>query len=140
MRLRGRIALLALALSLVLLLGCGVGMWSSLRPPLRDLILPNAVGVQIVSYGFGEQQITYRSPGRPYGWYFMVVRNLAADGWIMPIERRDGLRTHPEVYWRIRQLWLVYLKEEVALQGDPNVAQITIRRDIIIPWRRWLGE
>lgn len=128
----------ALAVALALLIAGCAGAWRLARPPLDLLIASGAAEVQVQPYGFGEQRITYRAPGAPYAWYFRVARNLAADGWSAPIDNRIGIRNTPEIHWRISQLWFVYLKEEVALQGDANLARITLYREIIIPWRRYL--
>lgn len=128
---------LALVLGLVLLIG-GAGVWKSTHTQLDMFIVPHATDIQIQSFGFGEQQIIYRTSSSPYEWYFTVVRNLAAAGWSAPIDDRVRLQTIPDIHWRIWPLWFVYIKERVALQGDPNVARITISREIIIPWRLYL--
>jgi hypothetical protein len=135
---RARALSLALAVCATLLLVGAAGVWRVVHPPLDLFVVAGAVDIQVEAHGLGEEQITYRSPGQSYGWYFTLVRNLAADGWVLPIERRHGLRNNSEVYWRISSLWLVYLKEEAELQGEPDVAHITLRREIIIPWRKYL--
>lgn len=135
---RRRAGLLALVVTLALVGAGGASVWQLLRSPVPGLIVPGAVAVHTQSHGLGGQQITYQSHGRPYGWYFVLVRNLAASGWTMPLERREGIHDDPEVYWRLSPLWFGYLKEEVAVEGDPDFARITIRREIILPWRRYL--
>lgn len=100
--------------------------------------MPGATDIQILSFGFSEQQITYRIAGRPYGWYFAIVRNLAKEGWSAPVDDRVRLQTIPDIHWRISAFWLVYIKEQVALQGDPDFARITVRRELVIPWRTYL--
>jgi hypothetical protein len=69
---------------------------------------------------------------------FTKVRNLAADGWSAPVDDRVRLRVTPDIHWRIWPFWFVYIKEQVALQGDPDFARITVRREVIIPWRQYL--
>jgi hypothetical protein len=130
--------LVALATGLTLLVVSSAGIWklAGARPDL--FIVPNATDIQVRSFRFGEQQITYRASGSPYGWYFTIVRNLAADGWSAPIDDRVRLQTAPDIHWRIRPFWFVYIKERVALQGDPDIARITVSREVIIPWRQYL--
>ena len=102
------------------------------------MLVPGATDVQDQARGFGEYQVTYQAPGAPYAWYFAIVRNLSAEGWAGPIDTRAGLRNTPEVHWHIVSFGFLYIAEEVALQGDPNFARITVRRTIIIPWRRYI--
>jgi hypothetical protein len=129
---------LALVACALLLVVAGIGVWRVVRPPTDLFVVAGAVDVRVEAHGLGEEQITYRLPGQSYNWYFSLVRKLAADGWMAPMDRRGGLRNGNEVYWRISSLWLVYLKEEAMLQGEPNAADITLRREIIIPWRQYL--
>jgi hypothetical protein len=131
-------AAIAFALALALLSAGCFGVWWQARPPLNLLIVPGAEDIQLDAVSLGEQRITYQWPGAPYGWYFAIVRNLSAERWEMPVDNRAGIRNTPEVHWRISQLWFVYLKEEIWLQGDPNVARIRVRRELIIPWRRYI--
>jgi len=130
--------LVVLAAGLSLLIASSIGAWKLLFAQQDLFIVPNATSIQVRSFGFGEQQITYRTSGLPYGWYFTVVRNLAADGWSAPVDDRVRLQTIPDVHWRIRPFLFVYIKEQVALQGDPDFAQITVNREVIIPWRQYL--
>jgi amylosucrase len=138
LRRKPTIVLVALATGLALLVASCAGAWELARPRLGLFIVPGATDIQVRSFGLGEQQITYRASGSPYGWYFTVVRNLAADGWSAPVDDRVRLQTTPDIHWRISPFWLVYIKEQVALQGDPDVARITVRREVIIPWRQYL--
>jgi hypothetical protein len=128
----------ALAIGLALVVAGCIGAWELTRAQMSLLIVPGATDIQIQSSGFAEEQITYRTSGRPYGWYYTVVRNLAAEGWSAPIDDRVRLQTTPDIHWRIKPFWLVYIKEQVGLQGDPDFARITIRREVIIPWRQYL--
>ena len=104
---------------------------------LDRFIVPGAADVQIQALSLGAQQITYQTTDGQYGWYFAAVRKLSAEGWSAPVDSRVRLQAYPSVYWRIRPLWFVYVKERVALQGDPGRAQITVSRELIIPWRRY---
>jgi len=121
----------------LLVAGC-LGAWELVHLQQDLFIVPGATDIQIQWSGFSEQQFTYRTSGPPYGWYFTVVRNLAADGWSAPVDDRVRLQTIPDVHWRIRPFLFVYIKEQVALQGDPDFAWITVNREIIIPWRQYL--
>jgi hypothetical protein len=135
---RWRRVLVVCVLGLALPMAGAAAAWQILHPPLHVFIVPGATEIQIRADGFGEQQLTYRSSGAPYAWYFTVARNLARDGWSAPIDNRLGIRATPETHWRISPVWFGYIKEEVMLQGDPNIARILLRRTIIIPWARYL--
>lgn len=138
MRKKSTRVLVTLVAGLALLLAGSFGAWK-LRSAQHDLlIVPGALDIQIHSFGFGKQQITYRTPGSSYGWYFTIVRNLAASGWSAPVDDRVRLQSIPDVHWRIRPFLFVYIKEQVALQGDPDFARIMVTREVIIPWRRYL--
>ena len=132
------VVLVALVTGLALLIVGSITILLLARTGLDRLIVPGATDIEVRSSGLGEQQITYRAAGSPYRWYFTVARNLAADGWAVPVDSRVRLHTTPDIHWRIWPLWFVYIKERVALQGDPNVARITISREVIIPWRQYL--
>ena len=132
------IVLVALATCLTLLAFSSAAVWRLAHARLDLFIVPNATDIQVQSFGLGEQQITYRTSDSSYGWYFTVVHNLAADGWSSPIDDRVRLQTTPDIHWRIRPFWFVYIKDRVALQGDPNLARITVTREVIIPWRQYL--
>ena len=138
MRRKPLIVLVALVTCLALLITCGAGAWGLARTGLDRLIVPDATDIQVRSFGLGEQQITYQAAGSPYRWYFTVARNLAADGWSAPVDNRVRLQTTPDIHWRIWSFWFVYIKERVALQGDPHIARITVSREVIIPWRQYL--
>src|SRR5690242_16580567 len=108
-----RTHVMVLVIGLALLIVGGAGAWNIARPPLDLVLVSGATDIQVQSYALGAQRITYRTLGRPYGWYFTIVRNLAADGWSGPIDDRAGLRTTPEVHWRISSLWFLYIKEQI---------------------------
>ena len=132
------VVLVTLVTGLALLIVCSTTVMLLARTGLDRLIVPGATDIQIRLSGLGEQQITYRAAGPPYGWYFTVARDLAADGWAAPVDSRVRLQTTPDIHWRIWPLGFVYIKERVALQGDPDVARITVSREVIIPWRQYL--
>lgn len=125
------------AVLLVLLLGSFGIVWAT-NVPDELFIVPEATDIETRSYGFGEREITYRTPAPPYGWYFSVAHNLAAAGWMLPVDHRRAVRTRAEVYWRIRAIGPLYLKQEIVLQGEPHAARITVRRELIIPWRQYV--
>ena len=102
------------------------------------LIVPGASQVELRSAGFGEQRISYRAPGPAYAWFFTTTRNLAKNGWTPPLDTRSQVRSTPVVYWRISKFWFIYISEQIALQGEPDLARISVRRQLIIPWRRLL--
>ena len=137
MRRKPIIVLAALATGLALLTASCAGISELARSRLDLFIVPGATDIQIRSSGLEEQQITYRTAGQPYGWYFTVVHNLARDGWSAPVDDRVRLQTIPDIHWRISPFWFVYIKEQVAIQGDPDYARITIHRGLIIPWRQY---
>jgi hypothetical protein len=132
------IVLVALVTGLALLIVSSTGAVMFARTGLDRLIVPGATDIQVRSFGLGEQQITYRASGSPYRWYFTVVRNLAADGWSAPVDDRVRLQISPDIHWRIWPCGFVYVKERVALEGDPDVARIAVSREVIIPWRQYL--
>lgn len=129
---------LLVALALALVVASCAGVWLAIRAPQRLFLVPGAADIQVSSLGLATQLITYHAPGPPYTWYYTVVRNLSAEGWSAPVVTRAGIRNTPEIHWRISSWWLIYIKEEVGLQGEPDFARITVRREIIIPWRQYL--
>lgn len=128
----GCIAVVVLALAL------GIGVWHAASLAPDGLIAANARDVTVQSSGWGEQTIRYTTPGAPYGWYYEVARNLAADGWQLPVDSRTSIRSRAEVYWRLSSFWIVHLSERVAVQGEPHAATITVRRELIVPWRQFV--
>lgn len=108
------------------------------RPPLAGLVVPGATEIRIERPGLLTQQISYRAPGPPYGWYFAIIRAMSRDGWSGPVDTRRGIRDTPETHWRIWPLWLIYVEEEITLQGEADRAHITVRRRIIVPWQHFL--
>jgi hypothetical protein len=137
--LRRRATWAGLAIALVAALSCGGAAWGLGRPPAADLVVPGATDVRVSHIGLLTQQITYQTPGgQPYGWYFTITRSLALSGWSSPVQNQRGIRGTPETHWRIWQLWIVYIDEEISLQGEADRAWITVRRSVIIPWRRLL--
>lgn len=135
MRRKPLVAVLATGLALLLVSSVAV---SAMAPPgLGLFIAPGATAIHVQSFSIWEQQITYRAADTHYGWYMTVGRNLGEDGWSAPVDNRVRLQTRPDIRWRIRSFWFVYLKEQAALQGDPDFARITVSRELIIPWRQY---
>lgn len=123
-----------------MLLAGGASLWQLGHPAIGYLLVPGATNLQVHSSGFRAQRITYDAPGPAYGWYFQVLRNLARDRWQAPVDTRTRIRNRPDIHWRLRQIGPIYIEEQIALQREPNHAQIELRRRIIVPWRRWLGS
>ena len=57
-------------------------MWL-LQPAPTPFLVPGATDIQVSSTGWGERQISYRTPGRPYGWYFTLAHMLDAQPWTL---------------------------------------------------------
>ena len=115
----------------------GGGMWL-LQPASTPFLVPGATDIQVITSGWGERQISYRAPGRPYGWYFTVADRLVAQQWTPP---DPWNRTAPrDTYNRVVLFWSGYLWDQVVLvpdDSDPQRARITVRRRIVIPWWRY---
>lgn len=135
---RRRVTLIGLSIGLALIIAGCIGAQRVGSAVQAILIVPGATEVELRSAGFGEQRITYRAPGPAYAWFFSTTRNLAKNGWTAPVDTRSQVRSTPVVYWRISKIWFIYISERIALQGEPNVAQISVRRQLIFPWRRLL--
>lgn len=115
----------------------GGGMWL-LQPAPTPFLVPSATDIQIINTGWGERQISYRAPGRPYGWYFTLVNDLAAQKWTQPDAWNPATPRH--TYNHVVTLWFGYLWDQAVLspdRGDPEHATITLRRRIVIPWWRY---
>jgi len=66
--------------------------------------------------------------------FLPVVRNLAADGWSVPIDDRVQLQTTPDIHWRIWPFFgLSISRNRWHCKAIPNLARITVSREVIIP-------
>lgn len=115
----------------------------ALSPSITPLIVPAATEVQVVTVGWRQQQINYRTSGPPNAWYWTVARTLEEQHWTP----RNRWRLEDTTYDPVVPLWFErgyagVLWDEVALapdRRDPQYATITVRRRIVIPWwRSWL--
>ena len=117
-------------------------MWL-LQPAPTPFLVPGATDIQVITTGWGERQISYRTPGRPYGWYFTLAHMLDAQPWILRNPwRPDGPTPtyDPVVPLRFECGYAGVLWDEVVLvpdRDDPLRAGITVRRRIVIPWWRY---
>jgi hypothetical protein len=129
-----RMQRIALLLSTVCLMGaCVAGTWVAARPQIQPFLSPNATDVQVVGVDLWESDLTYRAAGPPYAWYFAVMRNLTADGWVSPERHSGGPLPASEVYVRVVPLGLASLTERAEVQGDLNSAHIHLWRRISMP-------
>jgi hypothetical protein len=125
----------------VLALGAFVaGTWLAAGLPKAPFLVVGATDIQVVRLGLWEQQISYYVPGRPYGWYWSVARQLEAQqwkvnkGWHPELAAPDYNPLLPLTFERVT---LGFLTEEITLDPDtrhPNVAHIRITRRIAISW------
>jgi hypothetical protein len=123
----------------ILILGtCGVGIWLAARPPVAPVLVAGATDIQVVRLGLWEQQISYYVPGRPYGWYWTVARQLEGQQWKVNRGWHPELTApsyNPLIPLIFERITLGFLVEEIILDPDthhPNVAHIRIRRRIAI--------
>jgi hypothetical protein len=127
---------LAILAMLLILGGVGAGVWRALHPPVGVFLVPGATSIQVIDMGAGAQFITYHAPGRAYAWRAAVERSLVQRGWVNPPWWRPGL---PDLSYAYRSdFGLGALWSQAELRGEPNVARITVRRWIELPW--WLDR
>jgi hypothetical protein len=136
-------AIAALVVLFVLGVTCWT-TWTALQPPLESLIVPGAADVQVVATGWGQRQITYRAPGSPYAWYYALTQCLEKRGWTALDNWYPGKTD--TIYNAVLPLHFQlvsagFVQDQVALTPDdrsPNLARITVRRCIALPWRSLL--
>jgi hypothetical protein len=125
---------IVLLLSTVCLMGaCVAGTWVAARPQVQPFLSPNATHVQVVGVDLWEWDLTYQSPGPPYGWYFAVMYNLSADGWVSAERHSGGPLPDSEVYVRVVPLGFASFSERAEVQGGLNSAHIHLWRWISVP-------
>jgi hypothetical protein len=120
---------------LLLLVLIGVGGWMALRMPPAVLVAPGAMEIQVIQINAGKQLITYCAPGAPYAWRVAVVRNLEQRKWTNPLWWRPD---QPLSLVRISRVGIALFWIQADLDGEPNVARITVRRWVEIPWWQYL--
>ena len=130
--------ILASIAALLLLSVAGLGIRSALHPPVAGMLAPGATHIAVVQPHMGERIITYDAPGPPYAWRATVGRDLATHGWVPPIWWRPNMPA-TNTYLHVSSFWFGAIWDAVELDGEPNVARISVRRWIELPWRwkRW---
>ena len=111
------------------------------HPAVTPFMVPGASDIQVVSVGWGQRQISYRSSGPPDAWYWTVARTLEEQHWTL---RNRWRPDESSIYDPVAPLsfergYAGVLWYEVVLtpdRRDPQRATITVRQHIIIPWWR----
>jgi predicted ester cyclase len=103
------------------------------------MIVPGATQIEAVQPRMGERIITYHAPGSAYAWRAMVEGDLAAHGWARPLWWRPDMSSK-NTYLHVSSFWFGAIWDAVELDGEPNIARISVRRWFELPWRwnRWL--
>jgi hypothetical protein len=125
---------------LLILLGCSGAGWVAASSPLALFVVPDATDIQVVRQGWAEWQISYDAPSSPTTWYTDIADQLEAQHWgsLDRVEYGSLTRT----YSRALSFGFCELWEWSYLHLDPlrpQVAQIKVRRWIVIPWWRSLA-
>lgn len=118
--------------ALVLLGGVALGVRRALQPPIDLLIVPDAVGILLQSEREGTQILRYYAPGAAYAWRATVEHRLVTHQWSLPGYWYPSTRSKP-IYRAEIVFGLGTYVRQVELAGEPNVAQITIRRWVVLP-------
>jgi hypothetical protein len=116
-----------------------LGMRTALQPSTTLIIAPGATDIRLIQRRMGEQVIIYQAPGPAYAWRATVERDLAAHGWVPAVWWRTDLPSTFN-YLHVSSFWFGAIWDTVELDGEPNVARISVRHWIEVPWRwkRWL--
>jgi hypothetical protein len=114
-------------------------IWILFHPAVTPFIVPGATDIQVVTLGWGQRQINYRTPGPPYAWYVTLTRNLETGGYrlLNPWRPNESPTYEPIVILRFEREYATLLREEVVLtpdRRDPQRATIIVRQHISIPW------
>lgn len=124
-----------------LLMACGWGIWVVARPSPALFVVSAATQLHITGPGWGTWQITYHAPGSPTTWYTDVAHQLETNHWSSKDLASYGAlsRSYTQVVsFGIGELW-----QRTTLTVDPlqpQIAHITVRRDIVMPWLQRLLE
>jgi hypothetical protein len=118
------------------------GMWVLSPPSTTAFIVPGATDVQVVSVGWGQQQMSYHTSGAPNAWYWTVARTLEEQGWTPRTRWRPDESSiyDPVVPLLFERGYAGILWDVVVLtpdRHDPQHATIAVRRRIVIPWWRF---
>jgi hypothetical protein len=116
-----------------------LGIRRALQPPVMLMIVPGATQIEVLQPSTRDRVIMYHLPGPAYAWRAMVERDLATSGWARPVWWRPRMRSAFKKLY-VSSPWFGTIWDSVELDGDPNVARISVRRRIEFPWRwkRWL--
>ncbi len=122
---------------LVLTVG-GVGVRATSQTPDVAFTVRGATKVEVTALGAGERQISYHAPS---SWFADVVGQLERDGW----ESANPTAYAPlsRTYLRARNLRVCEVLEWVFVSfdaGNPQNAQIRVRRAVVFPWWRRLSR
>ena len=125
--------------AVLLVSAASLGIRNALHPPVTPMIVPGAMQIEAVQSRMGERIITYHAPGSAYAWRATVARDLATHGWARPI-RWSMDTAAANTYLHESSFWFGAIWDAVELDGEPNVARISVRRWFEFPWRwkRWL--
>ena len=115
-----------------------LGIRRALQPPVTSMIVPGATQIAVLQPSMGEQVTIYHAPGPAYAWRAMVERDLATHGWVPPSWWMPGMHSRFQ-YVYLSSPWFGEIWDVVELDSEPNVARISVRRWIELPWRwqRW---
>ena len=122
---------------LVLMVG-GVGVRATSQTPDVSFTVRGATEVEVTTLGTGERQISYHAPS---SWFADVVGQLERDGW----ESANPTAYAPlsRTYLRARNLRVCEVLESVFVSfdpGNPQNAQIRVRRVVVFQWWRRLSR
>ena len=103
------------------------------------MIVSGATQIEVVQPSMWERVISYHLPGPAYGWRATVERDLATHGWAQPIWWRPDMPA-TNTYVHVSSFWFGSIWDAVELEGEPNLARISVRRWIELPWQwsHWL--
>ena len=131
--------LLFIITALLIISATSLGIRSALHPPVTSMIVPGATQIEVRQPSMGEQVISYHAPGPAYAWRATVEGDIARHGWERTNWWLPGMHsTFQYVY--VSSPWFGAIWDAVELGGEPNIARISVRRWIELPWRwqRWL--
>jgi hypothetical protein len=127
--------------ALLFLSVAGLGIWSALHPPLGHMFAPGATQIEVLQPSMRERIITYDAPGPAYAWRSTVGHELATHGWARPIWWQPHM-SDTDTYLHVSSSWFGSIWDSVELNGEANVARISVRRWFELPWRwsRWFRD
>ena len=118
------------------------GLWMLGSPEITPYIVQDATDIHVVSLGLGQRQISYRTAGPPYTWFFSVARNLENSGFHLSWRPDQSPTYDPKSPLLFQRAYGTLLRDDVVLSADsddPQRATITVHRRLIIPpWRSLL--